>query len=168
MRKLAFLLVTVTRLAFPADVSKTERVDFPPGGTLRLQDSSGELTMEGWDQPAVEISTFVSPEAMKQLEGVHITAKQKGAEVVVSVIWPQRFVTWISPIQLPEDGTSAIDAKSKLGAIDSDLPGYPLRQPKFGHALFAPPSAPTQKVYLRIGFGDITIFTTRRPAVQQR
>ena len=32
---------------FGAD--KTEETDFPAGGTLRLQNSTGELVIEGWD-----------------------------------------------------------------------------------------------------------------------
>jgi len=38
------------------EVSKTDRMDFPANGTLRVQDSTGELTLEGWDQSGIEIS----------------------------------------------------------------------------------------------------------------
>jgi hypothetical protein len=69
---------------------------------------------------------------------------------------------------LPEDGQFSVDARSKLGAIDSDLSGDELRKHKFGHAFLRPSPSPAQKLYLRIGFGDITIFQTRKPAAQQR
>src|SRR5215471_11888363 len=40
--------------------ARTDRVAFPPGGTLHLSKSIGELTIEGWDEPAVEITTIKS------------------------------------------------------------------------------------------------------------
>jgi len=46
-----------------AQVTKTERVDFPPGGTLRLNSSIGELTIQGWDRPDVEITTIKTTKA---------------------------------------------------------------------------------------------------------
>jgi hypothetical protein len=36
-------------------VTSTERVDFAPGGVIRLNNSYGDLYVEGWDQPAVEV-----------------------------------------------------------------------------------------------------------------
>src|ERR1700722_16860300 len=42
------------------EVSKTERVDFPSGGTLRFRNSVGVLTVEAWDRPEVEITTIKS------------------------------------------------------------------------------------------------------------
>jgi hypothetical protein len=38
-----------------AQATNTERVDFAPGGVIRLNNSYGDLYVEGWDQPAVEI-----------------------------------------------------------------------------------------------------------------
>ena len=40
----------------PAQTAHTERVDFAAGGTIRLNDSFGDLYIQGWDQPAVEIT----------------------------------------------------------------------------------------------------------------
>src|SRR5665213_864354 len=34
----------------------TERVDFAPGGTIRIEGSTGELNVEGWDRPSVEVT----------------------------------------------------------------------------------------------------------------
>jgi len=36
----------------------TERMDFAPGGVLRLKNSVGTLTVDGWDRPEVEITTI--------------------------------------------------------------------------------------------------------------
>jgi hypothetical protein len=41
-------------------VTKTERIDFPAGGALRLANSIGVLTVEAWDRPDVEITTIKS------------------------------------------------------------------------------------------------------------
>jgi hypothetical protein len=37
------------------EVTSTERVNFQPGGAIRLENSYGYLTVEGWDEPEVEI-----------------------------------------------------------------------------------------------------------------
>ena len=36
----------------------TERLEFQADGTLRFNNAIGELTVEGWDSPAVEITTL--------------------------------------------------------------------------------------------------------------
>jgi hypothetical protein len=46
----------------PLEVTSTKRVSFAPGGTIRLNDSFGYLTVEGWDQPEVEITVTKSIE----------------------------------------------------------------------------------------------------------
>ena len=50
------LCVAEISIKRPAQVVHTERVDFASGGTIRLNDSFGHLYIEGWDQPAVEMT----------------------------------------------------------------------------------------------------------------
>jgi hypothetical protein len=79
-------------------VSKTEKVDFPANGTLRVQNSTGELTIEGWDQPGVEITTTKSSKeeylaadrdkATKDLDRVQVSAKRNGDELVITTEYP--------------------------------------------------------------------------------
>ncbi len=38
------------------EVSRTERVKFQPGGTIRVVHSYGYLSVEGWDEPEVEVT----------------------------------------------------------------------------------------------------------------
>jgi hypothetical protein len=81
------------------EVSSTERSDFPSGGTLHLKNSIGELSIEGWDQPGLEITTIKSskvavegPErekAVKLLDRVKITTERKGDEVTISTDFPK-------------------------------------------------------------------------------
>jgi hypothetical protein len=42
------------------EVTRTERVPFVPDGTVRLNDSYGYLSVDGWDEPEVEITVIKS------------------------------------------------------------------------------------------------------------
>lgn len=69
----------------PVQASKTENVNFAPGGTIRVDNSYGSLTVEGWDQPEVEVTVvrslgFVSePKATEQrrLDAVQVATERK-------------------------------------------------------------------------------------------
>ena len=83
IRKL--LIVAATTCILPAAdapnqklVSKTERIGFPSGGTLRLARSSGIVTVEAWDRPDVEITTISSSDE------VRTTAERHGNVVVIT------------------------------------------------------------------------------------
>ncbi|HEY1756465.1 MAG TPA: hypothetical protein VGG72_13775 [Bryobacteraceae bacterium] len=81
------------------EVSKTEKSDFPSGGALHLKNSIGELTIEGWDQPGLEITTIKSSKvavegqehekAVKLLDSVKITMERKGDEAAVTTEFPK-------------------------------------------------------------------------------
>jgi hypothetical protein len=80
-------------------VTNTQRVDFQAGGTVRLKNSTGELTIEAWDQPVVEITTTKSTKAeyapsehekgVHELDRVRVTAERKGAELVITTDFPK-------------------------------------------------------------------------------
>ena len=82
-------------------VSKTEKVDFPAAGTLRLQNSTGELTIEGWDQAGVEITTIKSAKtAARDLDRVQISTKRNGDELVITTDFPHhRAFPYVTPLQ---------------------------------------------------------------------
>ena len=80
-------------------VTSTERVNFAPGGIVRLNNSYGDLSIEGWDQPVVEITVIKSmpfnyqlkqPEqATQQLERVAIKADRRSdTELAISTKLP--------------------------------------------------------------------------------
>jgi hypothetical protein len=83
-----------------AQVSNTQRIDFPAGGTLRFKNAIGVLTVEAWDRPDVEITTIKSTKAEldargreragSQLEKVHVAAERSGNELVVTTTFPRR------------------------------------------------------------------------------
>jgi hypothetical protein len=208
----ALLLLAVSGGLFADDAVKTERLDFPSGGTLRVKNSTGELTVEGWDQPGIEITTIKSPKnAAAPVDRAQVKAELQKDEVVVTTTFPKH-ATLVRPftglidvrleyrikaprnahvvvdhnngevhidgitgelhvtdhkglitIHVPQDGQYAIDAKAKLGAIDSDFPGREQHKLKFGHTFVNQASPSSQKMYLRIGFGDITILALHRP-----
>ena len=41
----------------PVELTTTQRVALAPGGTVRIDETWGELSIEGWDEPAVEVVT---------------------------------------------------------------------------------------------------------------
>jgi hypothetical protein len=104
-RKLAILFFALSTLGvilplFAEDTrqavdSKTERVDFAPGGLIRCDGSFGSLNIEGWDRSEVEIAVTKTTEkyyrarelqeAAKLLEGVHIsTERRSDTELTIS------------------------------------------------------------------------------------
>jgi hypothetical protein len=80
-------------------ISKTEHLDFPPGGVLTMTNSIGTLTVEGWDQPQVEITTVKTSrlaipdkkreKASAELDKVLVKAERKGDEVVIATDFPR-------------------------------------------------------------------------------
>lgn len=79
--------------------TKTDRVDLPAGGTVRLTNSIGILTVIGWDQPQVEVTTtkitrqaYTDAEQSKglsELDKVRVTAQRNGDEVVIATEFPR-------------------------------------------------------------------------------
>jgi hypothetical protein len=69
-------------------------------------------------------------------------------------------------LHLPENGQYSIDAKSDYGAVNSDFAGRQKRSPwVFGVRFVQETSGASQKLYLRIGYGDIVILKTQIPAL---
>jgi hypothetical protein len=83
------------------EVTRTERVNFLPGGTIRLENSYGYLTVEGWDEPAVEVTVtkstdrFYEPgqkeKAERPFEQVRVVAERRSdKEFAISTALPVR------------------------------------------------------------------------------
>jgi hypothetical protein len=127
---LALLLSAATCVAFAEDqskqkvqVSKTERVDFPSGGVLRLTNSIGVLTVEAWDRPDVEITTTKSTKdeydaserekATHELDKVQIAAERRGDELVITTTFPRY---GIFPVSYPLAGDANVDVEYRIKA----------------------------------------------------
>jgi hypothetical protein len=107
MRKLlaiAFVLVAPLlaedRAKQPVATTYTERFNVPAAGTIRIENSFGEVDVEGWDRPEVETTLLRSSEDLydakesaqgqRRLDRVQITAKQDGNDVVISTAYSPR------------------------------------------------------------------------------
>jgi hypothetical protein len=88
----------------PVQVTKTDHVEFAPGGTIRVSGSTGQLDVEGWDRPEVEITVAKSTyrggsakdreKATTFLDLFRVSAEKKGAgELVISTAYPSRKIT---------------------------------------------------------------------------
>jgi hypothetical protein len=80
-------LAILTSLALPmlalaaqrVEVATTEKSDFAPGGTVRIEHSTGELNVEGWDEPSVQIEvTRYAWAAKANLKQIQVTKKLEG------------------------------------------------------------------------------------------
>jgi hypothetical protein len=87
-------------------VTKTERIDFSSGGTLRFKNSVGTLTVTAWDRPDVEMTTIKSTKAeldargrekgAHQLDRVKVVTERHGDELVIATTFPRH-----RPFRLP-------------------------------------------------------------------
>lgn len=91
----------------PADFTKTERAPFAAGGTIHIDHSYGELSVEGWDYPEVELTVTKIPNdiyetdepahAEKQANGVSVAFQRKSdTEIDVSTA-VAHFRRWTNP-----------------------------------------------------------------------
>jgi len=190
----------------PAQVTNTDRVDFAPGGVIRLTTSSSNLFVEAWDRPEVEITTTKSSRQASCLDDVRVaTDRRSPAELAVTTTLPSRsffdrlfglkcsatveqhvnvprdsrlvihhgagylMVSRISGeieatsrsgdivLLLPDPGPYAIDAKSKFGSVSSDFAGTAHRKKLLSEEFASANPPQSRRIYLRIGFGGITI-----------
>jgi hypothetical protein len=133
LRTLVVIGLGATGLLLAADqpkekvqVSKTEHMDFPSGGTLRLTNSIGVLTVEAWDRPDVEITTIKSTKdehdaserenATHQLDKVQIAAERRGEELVIATTF-HRYD--IFPVSYPLVGDANLDVEYRIKAPSS-------------------------------------------------
>jgi len=83
------------------EVTSTERVPFLPGGTIRLERSYGYLTVEGWDEPEVEVTVIKSTDrfyepaqkqkAEQRFEQIRVADERRSdKEVAISTVLPAR------------------------------------------------------------------------------
>lgn len=78
--------------------TQTARFNVSAAGAIRLENSFGEVDIDGWDRPEVEVTVVRSTEhyydaqqhaaAQRRLEGVAVTTKQDGNDVIISTVYP--------------------------------------------------------------------------------
>ncbi len=88
-------------------ISNTQTLPFQPGGTIHLNHSYGELSVEGWDRSEVEVTVTKSPdetfaakekeEASKWVENVKVTVdRHSGTDLEISTA-VSHFSRWRHP-----------------------------------------------------------------------
>jgi hypothetical protein len=105
------VLPVLAEEGFPqsVEVTNTERVNFSPGGTIRLNGSYGYLSVDGWDEPQVEVTVikstgrFYEPgqqeEAKRRLELIHVaTERRSETELSITTTRPARHGIRVPPI----------------------------------------------------------------------
>lgn len=80
-------------------VTKTETIDFPTAGLLRVPNAIGIVTITGWDEPKLEMTTIKSTKtaveprdhdrAAKLIDSVKISADAKGDQVTLATAYPK-------------------------------------------------------------------------------
>jgi hypothetical protein len=95
------------------EATTTERLPFAPGGIVRLDNSSGSLTVEGWDAPEVEITvvkstdSFYEPSRRKRAEDllaqVHVVVERRSDKELAISTKAKRGVTVEYRIHVPRD-----------------------------------------------------------------
>ena len=91
--------------------TKTQRMDFAPGGVLRMKSSTGALIVEGWDRPEVEITTIKLTKAAygnradgeRALEEAHTAVDHSAGEIVITTNFPK------GSHRLPRRGSVSVD-----------------------------------------------------------
>jgi hypothetical protein len=218
----------------PGEVSHTETVSFAPGGTIRLDKSFGDLYVEGWDRPEVEmklikvlsrveLDLIKSPEdsykppedTAKRLEGVRSTTEHPSAkELTIATVNPSGSffrhpfggkgpVTVRYELRVPRDssliihhgggnilvgdvtggvearnhngdivlmlpgpGPYSIDARSKMGSVSCDFAGKAHVRHFVGESFAGASGNSPRRIFLRVGFGGITIKDVPHEAFQ--
>jgi len=197
----------------PLQTSRTERVSFASGGTIRFNNSFGDLYVEGWDQPQVEMTLiklfedYEPPKnASERLDRVKFTTEHPSANelAIGTTIPPHSFfrhplggkgpVTVRYELRVPRDshlvihhgggnisignvtgsieatnregdillmlpspGPYEIDARSKMGTVTSDFAGKAHVRLFLGESFAGSDAKSPRKIFLRVGFGGITI-----------
>jgi hypothetical protein len=130
------LCVLTAGLALPAEngakdqvrVTKTERLDFQSGGTIRINNAHADLNVEGWDRPEVEITVN------KSTQGLYTSKEAEGARKRLDLIAVK--VDRKSPTDLTLSTTFPRRTLSRLNRGASDLIlEYQVHVPRDSHLI---------------------------------
>src|SRR5215469_5233719 len=85
--------------------TNTEHVALAAGGTIRINDSFGELDIEGWNQPHVEVTVIKTlpydskeSKSRKDLDVVKVATERKSDNEVVISTTVASHGGWLSPV----------------------------------------------------------------------
>jgi len=79
--------------------TQTAHFQVTAAGAIRLENSFGEVDIQGWDRPEVDVTvvrstehsyTAQDPVAQRRLDSVQVASKQEGNDVVITTTYPPR------------------------------------------------------------------------------
>jgi hypothetical protein len=92
--------------------TQTARFDVKEAGTVHVENSFGEVNIQGWDRPQVEVRITRSTEhaysahdraaAQQRLDSVQVNTKQDGNDLVITTVYPARSV-FLHPLSRRSD-----------------------------------------------------------------
>jgi hypothetical protein len=93
----------------PSQVTSTEHTNFAPGGVIHVNHSDGDLNVEGWDRPEVEVTVTKSlarsgqskspDQDERRLESIHVvTDHNSPTELTISTTLVSRHGRWAPPL----------------------------------------------------------------------
>jgi hypothetical protein len=208
--------------------TKTEHLDFPAGGLLRMVHSTGYIRIETWGGPGIELTTIKSTKeevdaadrarAEREFQNIQIKPVRNGDELTIETSFPHLALPPPTPLgkavnfrleyhikappntrlaidhnigevnienilgeiqvkarqgqillHMPQDRQYAIDAKSGVGAVNSDFPGSSHRAGLiFGRRFVGSAPGGAQRIRLRIRYGDVVILKEHSPVAPGR
>ncbi|HLI85301.1 MAG TPA: hypothetical protein VKV17_15390 [Bryobacteraceae bacterium] len=154
--------------------TKTQRLEFPAGGLLRVNHTTGDLTIEGSDQPDIEINVTKAtknefapqdqPDGMAELDRVRLMPERKGNELTLTETYPVHGHFLMFPgntrfylqthISVPRNARLEIQGAGDLyiynvtGAIDANL--------SLGTILLRMPEQGRYQIDAKSKFGGVT------------
>jgi hypothetical protein len=198
------------------EVSSTQQIEFAPGGIVRIQQSYGEVLVEGWDKNVVEVTVIKTIDAKDnpqdqekarlKLDGVKVTvareakngllisstfASRKGVNLVYKIKIPQQSDLFVKhtyggvsvanvvgdmeltariggiDVDLLSSYQYDIDAKSKIGGVESAFEGKSKRKFLVSETFTGDPKHEAHRIYLRVGIGGIGISKNIGKVVEQ-
>ncbi len=158
-------------------IESTDRFTVAPDALIRLDDSFGEVDIEGWDQPAVEFHLIKKTqraygpeeqdEGLRHLESIRITTSQSGKkELTISTRFPSRNLA-VRPLRgktnadlvyrLKVPRQRALRIRHDVGEVQvKDVRGDLNITSSIGEIVVALPGGGRYLVDARAGMGDVS------------
>src|SRR5262245_864274 len=160
-----------------AKITSTERLEFGMRGLIQIVDSFGEVNVEGWDQPDVELTVNKTTQkqyepknlakGMKELERIKIQMERVGESslLVIKTTFPSRTPTRIMrgktnldleyKIKIPR--TSRLMIKHDIGeVVVSNIDGDIEATNRIGELKLVLPDTNQYSVDARVKIGDVS------------
>ena len=165
---LAGLLVAQQKPAPGVEATTTEHIDFPAGGTLHLERLAGEVSVEGWDGPGMEMTVTKAPPLTydaqwraepapdQALEKVKIAAERQGKEVVVRATYPRHASRVLVSYRIRVPRTAGLVVDRNRGEVYvSELAGDIRATTRQGEISVLLPPDEQYGIDARTKFGDV-------------